>query len=246
MSIFMKKYNKKSYIRLFGTGILLLCTFSLVSVGFSAWYSGIDSPITTDSVNVAVGDVVLNSKGLKDFGFEVVAGSATSLAVTSRLNIEDDSIEKTILDSNYFSVSTTVDTQIMSQADYSDNAYLSISFAYEGYTSKTNNIIDSLVLYPENYVGYSFNTIKSEKTTQAKNGKTTAFCFPIKSKNDISLSSVASLDSTYPRTDTHTGTSYKVPIIFKFEINEETINSEIANSSFKYSVTFALSRGAID
>ena len=41
MSIFMKKYNKKSYIRLFGTGILLLCTFSLVSVGFSAWYSGI-------------------------------------------------------------------------------------------------------------------------------------------------------------------------------------------------------------
>lgn len=134
----------------------------------------------------------------------------------------------------------------MDKVDYSDNAYLLISFAYEGYTSKANNIIDTLVLYPENYVGFSFNALKSGKTTQSKNGKTTTFCFPIKTKNDISLSSVALLDSTYPRTDAHTGTSYKAPIVFKFEINEETLNSEIANSSFKYNVTFALSRGIID
>lgn len=53
----MKKYNKKSYIRLFGTGILLLCTFSLVSVGFSAWYSGIGENQYA-KVSLEVGDII--------------------------------------------------------------------------------------------------------------------------------------------------------------------------------------------
>lgn len=52
----MKKYNKKSYIRLFGTGIILLCTFSLVSVGFSTWYSGIGENQQA-SVSLEVGSV---------------------------------------------------------------------------------------------------------------------------------------------------------------------------------------------
>lgn len=53
----MKKYNKKSYIRLFGTGIILLCTFSLVSVGFSTWYSGIGENQQA-SVSLEMGEII--------------------------------------------------------------------------------------------------------------------------------------------------------------------------------------------
>ena len=132
----------------------------------------------------------------------------------------------------------------MSQADYCDDLYLSITFAYSGYTSKVSNIIDSLTIYPENYVGYSFNAVKSSKTIQTINGKSTLFSFPMKTKNDISISSIALLDTTYPKKNEHVtgGIDYKVPVIFEFSVDEDTLNSDIANSSTKYSVTFSLSK----
>ncbi len=132
----------------------------------------------------------------------------------------------------------------MGKMDYYDDLYLSITFAYTGYTSKTNNIIDSLAIYPENYVGFSFAASKSSKTTQKNNGRSTLFSFPMRSKNDISISSIALLDSTYPQKNEHVtgGIDYKVPLIFEFIIDEDALNSEIANSSIKYSVTFSLSK----
>lgn len=198
-----------------------------------------------ESVTVTVGEVVLNNIGLKDFGFDVVSGSTTSITTSKRLNVDDEAVADTLLNSHCLSVKATIDTNVMGKADYYDDLYLSIAFAYEGYSSTTNNIIESLVLYPENYVGYSFDGVKSSKTTQTKNGKTTLFYFPMKSKNDISLSSVALLDTTYPKTNIHsaTGFDYKVPIVFEFTIDEDTLNSELADSSVKYSVTFSLAEG---
>lgn len=198
-----------------------------------------------ESVTVTVGEVVLNDIGLKDFGFDVVSGSTTSVTSSKRLNVDDGSIEKSVIDNNCFTITSTVDTRVMSKASFSDEAYLTISFTYIGYTSKQNNIISSLVLYPENYTGYSFSAQKSSKTTQNKNGTTTTFSFPLKTKNDISLSTVALLDSTYPRTDDHSGTVYKVPVVFKFEIDEDTLNTDILSSNPKYNVTFGLSTTAV-
>ncbi len=51
-----KKYNKTNYIKPFSMGLLLLCSVSLISVGFSSWYSGIGSDQSAD-VNIEVGDV---------------------------------------------------------------------------------------------------------------------------------------------------------------------------------------------
>lgn len=161
------------------------------------------------------------------------------------MNVDDGSIEKSVIDNNCLTITSTVDTQVMSKASFSDEAYLTISFTYIGYTSTQNNIISSLVLYPENYTGYSFFAQKSSKTTQNKNGTTTTFSFPLKTKNDISLSTVALLDSTYPRTDDHSGTVYKVPVVFKFEIDEDTLNTDILSSNPKYNVTFGLSTTAV-
>ncbi len=52
-----KKYNKTNYIKPFSMGLLLLCSVSLISVGFSSWYSGIGSDQSAD-VNIEIGDVV--------------------------------------------------------------------------------------------------------------------------------------------------------------------------------------------
>lgn len=71
------------------------------------------------------------------------------------------------------------------------------------------------------------------------------FSFPMKTKNDISLFSLALLDSTYPQTDTHYGTIYKVPIVFSFEIDEDTLNTEILDYKPKYNITFGLSESVV-
>ncbi len=52
----MKKYDKKNYIGVFGIGILLLSSFSLLSVGFSTWYSGIGEAKYAN-VSLEVGNV---------------------------------------------------------------------------------------------------------------------------------------------------------------------------------------------
>lgn len=226
---------------------LLLLVCSMFSIGFATWYeTGLN--VKLDDVNVIVGEVIINDIGLKEFGFDVVSGSATSITTSKRLNIDDESVTNTYLNSNCLSVEATVDTNIMGTAYYYDDLYLSITFTYESYTSTTNNIIESLSIYPENYVGYSFNGVKSSKTTQKKNGKSTVFYFPMKTKNDISLSSVALLDTTYPKTNIHssTGFDYKVPIVFEFTIDNDTLNSDLVNSSTKYSVTFSLVEGTVN
>ncbi len=53
----MKKYNKKKLHTPFGAGIILLCTFSLVSVGFSTWYSGIGENQRA-SVSLEMGEII--------------------------------------------------------------------------------------------------------------------------------------------------------------------------------------------
>lgn len=169
----------------------------------------------------------------------------TNITASKRLNPDDDSVTKRVIDDNRLTITTTVDTQVMSSVDYDDNAYLTITFSYTGYSSTENNLIDSLNLYPENYTGYTFSAQKSSKTIQTKNGTTTLFSFPMKTKNDISLSTVASLDSTYPRTDAHAGTVYKVPVVFSFEMDIDTLNTDILDSNPKYNITFGLSKSAV-
>ena len=226
---------------------LLLCVISLFSLGYSTWYSTTGSAISIGDVNVNIGEVIVSSSiGLKDYGFDIVKNSATTLTTSSRINVDNNTIEKTIINENFFQISTTVDIQIISKISYSDNAFLTISFSYTSYSSKNNNIISALKIYPENYTGYYFYVQKSNVTNQKKNGATTNFYLPLKTKNDISLSTIASLDSTYPRTESeHSKTNYKVPIIFNFDIDEETLNTDILTSNPKYTVIFGLSTTAI-
>lgn len=51
-----KKSCKINHINSFSTGLMAICCVSLLSVGFSSWYSGIGSPQEAE-VNVTVGDI---------------------------------------------------------------------------------------------------------------------------------------------------------------------------------------------
>lgn len=240
-----KKRIYKLHLKSYGIGLLLLSSISLISLGFSTWYSIDGDSVYIDNVTINVADVEVVEYGLKDFGFAIVSNSTTTITSSKRLSVDDDAVTKSVIDDNRLTIITTVDTKVMSSISYDDNAYLTISFSYSGYSSKTNNIIDSLTLYPENYTGYTFSAKKSSKTLQTKNGTTTMFSFPMKTKNDISLFSLALLDSTYPQTDTHYGTIYKVPIVFSFEIDEDTLNTEILDYKPKYNITFGLSESVV-
>lgn len=71
------------------------------------------------------------------------------------------------------------------------------------------------------------------------------FSFPMKTKNDVSLSSIALLDSTYPSLGQR-GMNYKVPVIFEFELRDGTIQPSIVDSNPNYTITFGLSKTAVD
>ena len=224
---------------------LTLSMVSLVSVGFSSWML-VGGAIETGPIDVTVGNIVeVGGLELKDFGFDIVSNGMTGLHTTQRLNIADDSVAETMIDNECFLVSATVDIQKMASIAYSDDCYLTISFAYEGYSSVTDNIVDSLLIYPQNYLDYSFEAKRSTTINQEKRGKQTMFSFPMKTKNDVSLSSVALLDSTYPSFGTHE-MDYKVPLIFEFELKKETIQSSIVGFNPNYTITFGLSKTAVD
>ncbi len=52
-----KKYSKKRPIKEFSIGLLLLCSVSLLSVGFSTWYSGADAK-GEGTVQIEIADTV--------------------------------------------------------------------------------------------------------------------------------------------------------------------------------------------
>lgn len=52
-----KKYSKKRPIKAFSIGLLLLCSVSLLSVGFSTWYYGVDSK-GEGTVQIEIADTV--------------------------------------------------------------------------------------------------------------------------------------------------------------------------------------------
>lgn len=224
---------------------LTLSMVSLVSIGFSSWML-VGGSTDVGPINVGIGNVVeVGGLELNDFGFEIVSNGMTGLTMVQRLNVADDSVSENMIDNNSFLVSTTVDIQKMESIGYSDDCYLTINFAYKGYSSVTDNIIDSLLIYPQNYLGYSFEAKRSMVINQEKRGNQTLFSFPMKSKNDISLSSVALLDSTYPHSGTQ-GMNYKVPVIFEFELKEGTIQSSIVGSNPTYTITFGLSKTCVN
>lgn len=225
---------------------LTLSMVSLVSVGFSSWML-VGGSVEMGPIDVTVGNIVdVEGLELKDFGFDIVSNGMTGLNTTQRLNIADDSVAENMIDDKCFLVSTTVDIQKMTSIAYSDDCYLTISFAYEGYSSVTDNIIDSLWIYPQNYLGYIFQAKRSATINQERKGKQTMFSFPLKTKNDVSLSSVALLDSTYPSLETHGIMNYKVPVMFEFELRDGTIQPSIVDSNPNYTITFGLSKTAVD
>lgn len=237
--------KKHSLLSLSLIPVVCLCSaaISLFGIGFCAWYATDGAFAKIDPINLEVGDVEVFS-GLHKYGFALVSNSMTSITYSKRVSADDETNIKRVINDNHLTITATVDIKIMSEAGFDDGEYLTVSFAYTGYSSTTNNIVDTLTLYPENYTGYTFSAQKSSTNLQTKNGTTTEFFFPMKSKDNISLSTVALLDSTYPRTNTHTGITYEVPIVFSFEISENTLNTDILDSNTKYSVTFGLSTSA--
>ena len=222
---------------------LTLSMVSLVSIGFSFWML-VGGSTETGPIDVTVGNIVeVGGLELKDFGFDIVSNGMTGLNTTQRLNVADDSVAENMIDNECFLVSATVDIQKMESIAYSDDCYLTISFTYEGYSSVTDNIIDTLLIYPQNYLGYSFEAKRSTTINQERKGKQTMF--PLKTKNDISLSSVALLDSTYPSSGTH-GLDYKVPVVFEFELRNGTIQPSLVGSNPNYTITFGLSKTEVN
>lgn len=52
-----KKYSTKSHMKQYSVGLLLLCSASLLSVGFSTWYTGANST-QTGTVDIEIADTI--------------------------------------------------------------------------------------------------------------------------------------------------------------------------------------------
>ncbi len=52
-----KKYSTKSHLKQYSIGLLLLCSLSLFSVGFSTWYTGANSS-KEGTVNIEIADTI--------------------------------------------------------------------------------------------------------------------------------------------------------------------------------------------
>ncbi len=117
--------------------VLLICLclsmISIVGVGFSSWYINIGNPVNIDNISVNVANVEIVEYGLTDFGFAIVSNSMTTITSSKRLNVDDNTVEKSFIDGNILTIKATVDTKVMSSIAYDDNAFLTISFSYLGY-----------------------------------------------------------------------------------------------------------------
>lgn len=123
-----KKRIYKLHLKSYGIGLLLLSSISLISLGFSTWYSIDGDSVYIDNVTINVADVEVVEYGLKDFGFAIVSNSTTTITSSKRLSVDDDAVTKSVIDDNRLTIITTVDTKVMSSISYDDNAYLTISF----------------------------------------------------------------------------------------------------------------------
>ncbi len=78
-----KKYSKKRPIKAFSIGLLLLCSVSLLSVGFSTWYYGVDSK-GEGTVQIEIADTVNKNS------FITFDGDAEVFQYTDTALVKDD------------------------------------------------------------------------------------------------------------------------------------------------------------
>ena len=186
--------------------LLFLTSISIVSIGFSSW------SITAESVAEAKGNIEVDNveaKKLADFGF------TTSDLSTSIDYVKHVSSGVTNYYISNFSVSVTayldlnnehINSLEFDNANYND---LIIKFSIPRYSNISKNSINSLTVSLQNYpsIRYDYQPID-----------TNCFNVSLKSKENISLYTLALFDSTNTNKD-----NLIIPINFTFNFDSNTL-----------------------
>ena len=197
--------------------VIGLCTASIAGLGFSTWVIGESERV---EIPVSADDVVTTTVGLEDVGFEIVPDSFEAFQYVT-FEDSSSSVTSEYVGDVFFSVKATIDLD----RDHSafEDVDLRVVFQYQDYASSHNNIVEELMVYPENYDHYDFPAARSETICQENKSDTTQFYFPVESRKAMSLCSLASLDSSYPRNGV-----YQVPLVFRFTISN--VNKDLLES----------------
>ncbi len=192
--------------------LLFLSFFSILSVGFASWYTNIEfEEISSINGSIATEDVSMQL-GFNDYGIEF--GSLSQMEYIS-------SSEGDIATKKYLAGEFTLDISNKRLNELKYDSSLIIKFTLNINTMTMDKMISkayiSLVNYPT--MKYELDSIFNE------NNFIKYSSIHLKSKEYISLFSLALFDSTIPNK-----TSYKVPFKIFFEINQ--FNYSFINETF--------------
>ena len=244
----MKKSSvRKKYRLTSGLSGLFLSVgcFSLVGTGFSSWLIGIGSA-DAGPINVSVGSIVYQSVDLNDLGIRFDAQSATGLVTISGSFSDNGTLYGgTNLLSNCFSIQGYAEMHKLSQFDLIDDFFLRADFMFIGPNRNDAGRVNSLSVHPTNFDNFAFTTQVAETHFDIESGSEVfTFFFPIKTKNEISLYFLASLDSSFSPVYS-AETPVNVPISFCFNLDVDTADPDFYSSNLddSFSVVFSLTTG---
>lgn len=200
--------------------LFFLSFFSVLSIGFASWYTEIEFEENL-SINgsIATEDVSIQL-GFADYGMEF--GSLSQMEYVSSSN-------DVIATKKYLSGEFTLDISNKRLNELNYDSSLLINFTLNINNMMMDKMISkayiSLVNYPT--MKYELDSIFYENTNFIQYSS-----IHLKSKDYISLFSLALFDSTIPN-----GTSYKVPFKVIFEIDQFNYSFINATFSINYMLT---------
>lgn len=218
----MKKKNNSGLIKV-STLAIVLVTFAVVGIGYSAWNITQNNKASVE-LKPSVADITDKTKDpytLEKLGFSVVGNSSTGFNVAQF----DKNYE--VIGNPSVKLSAKMDKTKVKNIEFDDSFYLKAEFKFNNANwINTRNKMDSCTVYTSNLIGNTVDLIKSTKPINY--GAT--FFLPFKTTSDFSLYHLLNTDSS----------TNEVPLTFEFFLDSSTISAkELVNVT--YSVTFSLS-----
>lgn len=233
----MKKHQGATPYRI-GTCVVL-ATVALMGIGFSSFT--ISTPPVDVDVDVEVGEVTQDGKGISEVGFSAENNYVSNLSYHAIADLVNDT--SSVYTNGYLDAKVYIDTSVLKDISPDDNLFVKIAVSYPNAEDVTDLTkfpkIDALTIFPENYTYFTFSAYYSSHSTNKK----PVFSFPLKSESEMNFYDLAKLDSYYP-VNTSGMMNYQVPLILRFSVSE--IPSTFISSNFTYQITYSLTtNGAI-
>lgn len=218
----MKKKNNSGLIKV-STLAIVLVTFAVVGIGYSAWNITQNNKASVE-LKPSVADITDKTKDpytLEKLGFSVVNNSSTGF------NVAQFGTNYEVIGNPSVKLSATMDKTKVKNIEFDDSFYLKAEFKFNNANwINTRNKMDSCTVYTSNLIGNTVDLIKSTKPINY--GAT--FFLPFKTTSDFSLYHLLNTDSS----------TNEVPLTFEFFLDSSTVSAkELVNVT--YSVTFSLS-----